>query len=54
MKKIFNAEIIENIEVAKNIYRLIVKAEISAKPGQFIEIRVTDALDPFLRRPIRS
>lgn len=23
-----------------------------AKPGQFIEIRVTDALDPFLRRPI--
>ena len=23
-----------------------------AKPGQFIEIRVTDELDPFLRRPI--
>ena len=23
-----------------------------AKPGQFIEIRVTDVLDPFLRRPI--
>lgn len=23
-----------------------------AKPGQFIEIRVTDGLDPFLRRPI--
>ena len=23
-----------------------------AKPGQFIEIRVTEGLDPFLRRPI--
>ncbi len=23
-----------------------------AKPGQFIEIKVTDGLDPFLRRPI--
>ncbi len=50
MKKIFNAKIIENIEVAKNIYRLVVNAEISARPGQFIQIRLPSE-EFTLRRP---
>lgn len=50
MKQIINAEIIENIETAKNIYRLIVKANLSGKPGQFIQVRLPS--DEFtLRRP---
>ena len=45
-----------NIEKLKeDIFKFSVEAkeivEIS-KPGQFLEIRVTDQVEPFLRRPI--
>ncbi len=49
------AELLEKIQLKENIYHFKVKApEIvkNAKPGNFIEIRVSDQVDPFLRRPI--
>ena len=49
------AELISKEEIAKGIFKFSVKApEIasSAKPGQFLEIKVTDNQEPFLRRPI--
>lgn len=53
-KQIF-AKLIKKEEVIKDIYKFSVKApeivEVS-KPGNFIEIRVTEGIDPFLRRPI--
>lgn len=55
MPKQVYAKLIKKEEIIKNIYKFSVKApEIveSAKPGNFIEIRVTDGIDPFLRRPI--
>ena len=55
MPKQVYAKLIRKEEIINNIYKFTVKApEIveSAKPGNFIEIRVTDGIDPFLRRPI--
>ena len=55
MPKQVYAKLIKKEEIIKNIYKFSVKTpEIveSAKPGNFIEIRVTDGIDPFLRRPI--
>ena len=55
MPKQVYAKLIKKEEIIKNIYKFSVKApEIveSAKPGNFIEIRVTEGIAPFLRRPI--
>ena len=55
MPKQVHAKLIKKEEIIKDIYKFSVKApEIveSAKPGNFIEIRVTEGIDPFLRRPI--
>ena len=55
MPKQVLAKLVEKQEVIKGIYKFSVKAsEIveTAKPGNFIEIRVTDQVEPFLRRPI--
>ena len=55
MPKQVYAKLIKKEEIIRNIYKFSVKApEIveSAKTGNFIEIRVTDGIDPFLRRPI--
>ena len=53
-KQVF-AKLIKKEKIIKNIYKFSVKApeivELS-KPGNFIEIRVTEGIDPFLRRPI--
>ncbi len=49
-----NGQIVENILIRKNIFRLTVKLpQISslAKPGQFCEVKVNDGLTPLLRRP---
>lgn len=49
------AELIEKVMLKENIYHFKVKApEIAkvAKPGNFIEIRVSNTTAPFLRRPI--
>ena len=55
MKKIFDAELINIEMLVDGIYKYTVKCkEIaeSAKPGQFLEIKVSDLQEPFLRRPI--
>ena len=55
MPKQIQAKLIKKQEIIKDIYKFSVKApEIveTAKPGNFIEIRVNDGIDPFLRRPI--
>ena len=49
------AELIEKQEIGPEMLKYRVKAkEITdtARPGQFIEIRVNDDIEPFLRRPI--
>lgn len=55
MAKQLQAELIEKKQLTKDIYHFKVKAEEivkEAKPGNFIEIRVTQNTEPFLRRPI--
>lgn len=49
------AKLIKKEQLKEDIFKFSMEAkEIVelAKPGQFIEIRVTDGFDPFLRRPI--
>ncbi len=49
------ARLIKKEELKPDILKFSMQAkEITdiAKPGQFVEIRITDTLDPFLRRPI--
>lgn len=53
-KQIF-AELIEKEEIIKDVYKFSVKADEivnDSKPGNFIEIRVNNQIEPFLRRPI--
>ena len=49
------AELVKKEELVEGIYKFSVKApEIvkEAKPGQFLEIKVSKTVEPFLRRPI--
>lgn len=49
-----DAEIIFNKEIAFQTFLMGLRSETitaSAKPGQFVMIRVEDGMDPFLRRP---
>lgn len=50
-----NAKLIEKEQLKPDIFKFTISAkEIAdiAKAGQFLEIRVSDNIDPFLRRPI--
>ena len=54
MKKI-SAKILENKKITADIYRMRVKSAYlgrEAKPGQFVEVRCSDSLEPLLRRPL--
>ena len=49
------AKLLKKEELAKGIFKFSVQADEiinTAKPGNFIEIRVNDDIEPFLRRPI--
>ena len=49
------AELVNKKKIIEGVYKFSLKAENivnSARPGNFIEIRVTDQTEPFLRRPI--
>ncbi len=48
-----NCHILENRPVAVNTFMLVLeyKKKIDWWPGQFVMLRLTEALDPFLRRP---
>jgi dihydroorotate dehydrogenase electron transfer subunit len=53
MKKLV-ARIISNKEVSQKFYRMRLKSAYlakTAKPGQFVEVRCSNDLDPLLRRP---
>ncbi len=55
MAKQMQAKLLEKKQLTKDIYHFKVQADEivkEAKPGNFIEIRVTDQTEPFLRRPI--
>ena len=49
------AKILSNIALALGHYKIVLEVPQIAKlilPGQFLEIKCSDSLDPFLRRPI--
>jgi dihydroorotate dehydrogenase electron transfer subunit len=49
-----SAKILENRRLGQNYYKLRIKSPYLAKsirPGQFLEVRCSDGLDPLLRRP---
>ncbi|MBM3251783.1 MAG: dihydroorotate dehydrogenase electron transfer subunit, partial [Candidatus Omnitrophica bacterium] len=49
-----NAKLIKNIEVAPNYYKMVLAAPSiarAAKPGQFVNILVSEKFEPLLRRP---
>ena len=55
MPEAIKAKLIEKEYLKNDILRFKVEAKNivqTAKPGNFIEIRVTDTTEPFLRRPI--
>lgn len=55
MKVNIKAKLLEKKQLKEDIYQFRVQAQAiakEAKPGNFIEIRVTDDVEPFLRRPI--
>ena len=55
MKEQVYAELIKKEEIIKDIYKFTVKADKIVEkslPGNFIEIKVNDQTEPFLRRPI--
>lgn len=55
MSELLLAELVKKEQLKPNIFKFSVKAPSivkNSKPGNFIEIRVTDQTEPFLRRPI--
>ncbi len=55
MPEMFLAELVKKENLKEDIIKFSVKAPSivsKSKPGQFVEIRVSEGIDPFLRRPI--
>lgn len=55
MSVVEQVEIVAKEQLKKDIFKFAIKSEKMAKealPGQFLEIRVNDDIEPFLRRPI--
>ena len=55
MSVVEQVEIVTKEQLTKNIFKFAILSEEMAKvalPGQFLEIRVNDDIEPFLRRPI--
>jgi len=54
MKGVYDSEIIAQTEIGPGVYRTLLKGpEIAreSQPGQFLNVRVSECLDPLLRRP---
>lgn len=45
-------EIISHETVGPQVRRMVLAGETDAKPGQFVQVSVSDTYDPFLKRPI--
>lgn len=55
MPTVIDTELLKKEKLNDNVFKFSFKSEIianEAKPGQFLEIRITDTVEPFLRRPI--
>lgn len=55
MAELLLAELVNKVQLKGDIYKYSIKAPSiveKAKPGNFIEIRVSEQTEPFLRRPI--
>lgn len=55
MKRKELCKIISQSEIAQGIYELTIQGELTNEinaPGQFVHIKVTNSMDPLLRRPI--
>ncbi len=55
MPELFLADLVKKEQLKPDIFKFTVKAPNivkNAKPGNFIEIRVSEQVEPFLRRPI--
>ena len=55
MSVVEQVEIVTKEQLKEDIFKFAIKSEKMAKealPGQFLEIRVNDDIEPFLRRPI--
>lgn len=55
MSVVEHVEIVGKEQLKEDIFKFAIKSEKMAKvalPGQFLEIRVNDDIEPFLRRPI--
>jgi len=52
MLKLHTLKIIKQEPVAPGYQRLTLARGIAAQAGQFVQVRVSETLDPFLRRPI--
>lgn len=55
MAVIEKVELVGKEQIKSDIYKYSIKSDEmarQAKPGQFLEIKVTDNIEPFLRRPI--
>ncbi len=51
---VYQCQVLEQIQITENSYRLILKANEIAQdcdPGQFVYMRVVKGIDPLLRRP---
>lgn len=51
MPKKFIMEILEHERLSQTVYRLTLSGNISAQPGQFVQVGVSTSSDPFLMRP---
>ena len=50
----FKSMVISNVEISSGYFRMRLTAPremLSSKPGQFVMVKVRDAIDPLLRRP---
>ncbi|MGI5920244.1 MAG: dihydroorotate dehydrogenase electron transfer subunit [Syntrophomonadaceae bacterium] len=55
MSRVEMVKVVSNIQVADDMWQMeLAAAEMAAacKPGQFVHIRVSDSIDPLLRRPL--
>jgi dihydroorotate dehydrogenase electron transfer subunit len=46
--------VIDQVEITHNTYRITIESEVIAResqPGQFVQLRINESIDPFLRRP---
>ncbi len=46
--------VIDQIEIAHNMYRITIESDVIARgsqPGQFVQLRINEGIDPLLRRP---